>query len=49
MAVPVGNSRSEILAVQPTQNWHGQRLTDALDGAGIGASFCSDKWVRASL
>jgi hypothetical protein len=33
-AVPVGNSRSDILVVQPAQNWHGQRLTDGLDGAG---------------
>ena len=32
--VPVGNSRSDILVVQPTQNWHGQRLPDGLDGAG---------------
>src|SRR5216684_1628089 len=33
-AVPVENSRSDILMVQPTQNWHGQRLTDGLDGRG---------------
>ena len=32
--VPVGNSRSDILVVQAAQNWHGQRLTDGLDGAG---------------
>ena len=32
--VPVGNSRSDILMVQSAQNWHGQRLTDTLDGAG---------------
>jgi hypothetical protein len=30
--VPVGNSRSDILVVQSAQNWHGQRLTDSLDG-----------------
>jgi len=33
-AVPVGNSRSDILVVQPAQHRHGQRLTDALDGTG---------------
>jgi hypothetical protein len=32
--VPVGNSRSDILVVQPTQDGDGQRLTDGLDGAG---------------
>jgi hypothetical protein len=32
--VPVGNSHSYILVVQPAQNWHGQRATDSLDGAG---------------
>jgi hypothetical protein len=32
--VPVGNSRSDILVVQSAQNWHGQRLTDCLDGTG---------------
>jgi hypothetical protein len=32
--VPVGNSRSDMLVVQAAQNWHGQRLTDGLDGAG---------------
>jgi hypothetical protein len=32
-AVPVGNSRSDILVMQPAQNRHGQRLTDSLDGA----------------
>jgi len=32
--VLVGNSRSDILVVQPAQNWHRQRLTDGLDGAG---------------
>jgi hypothetical protein len=30
--VPVGNLRSEILVVQPAQNWHRQRATDGLDG-----------------
>ena len=29
--------------VQPAQNWHGQGLTDTLDGTGIGASFCKDR------
>jgi hypothetical protein len=29
--VPVGNLRPEILAMQPAQNWHGQRATDGLD------------------
>src|SRR6266511_6470006 len=33
MGVPVGNSRSDILVVQPAQNWHGQRLTDSLECA----------------
>ena len=32
--VPVGNSRSDILVMQSAQNWHGQRLTDCLDGTG---------------
>ena len=32
--VVVGNSCSDILVVQAAQNWHGQRLTDGLDGAG---------------
>src|SRR5208337_5206448 len=32
--VPVGNSHSDILVVQPAQDGHGQRLTDGLDGAG---------------
>src|ERR1700687_782646 len=32
--VPVGNSHSYILVVQPAQNWHGHRATDGLDGAG---------------
>src|SRR5262245_15662220 len=31
--VLIGNSRSDILMVQSAQNWHGQRLTDGLDGA----------------
>jgi hypothetical protein len=31
--VPVGNSHSYMLVVQPAQNWHGQRATDGLDGA----------------
>jgi hypothetical protein len=34
MAVPVGNSRSDILVVQSAQNRHGQRLSDSLDGTG---------------
>jgi hypothetical protein len=33
VVVPVGNSRSDILVVQSAQNWHGQRLTDCLDGS----------------
>ena len=32
--VPVGNSRSDILMVQPAQYWHGQRLTEGLDDTG---------------
>ena len=32
--VPVGNSRPDILVVQPTQYWYGQGLTDGLDSAG---------------
>ena len=32
--VPVGNSRSDVLMVQPTQDRDGQRLTNGLDGAG---------------
>jgi cyclophilin family peptidyl-prolyl cis-trans isomerase len=28
---PVGNLCSEILMVQPAQNWHRQRATDSLD------------------
>ena len=36
--------------MQPTQDEHGERLTDGLHGAReTGASFCSDKCVRASL
>jgi hypothetical protein len=30
-AVPVGNLRSEILVVQPAQNWHRQRATGSLN------------------
>ena len=30
--VPVGNLRSEILVMQPAQNWDRQRATDSLDG-----------------
>ena len=33
-AVPVGNSRSDILVVQPTQDGHCKRLTDGVDSAG---------------
>src|SRR5262245_17945001 len=33
-AVPVGNSYSYILMVQPTQYWYGQGPTDGLGGAG---------------
>jgi hypothetical protein len=32
-AVPVGNSHSYILMVQPAQDGHGQRLTDDLHSA----------------
>ena len=32
-AVPVGNSHSYILMVQPAQDGHGQRLTDGLHSA----------------
>ena len=32
--VPVGKSRSDILVMQPTQDRHGERLTDGLHGAG---------------
>jgi hypothetical protein len=31
--VPTGNSRSDILVMQSTQNGHGERLTDCLHGA----------------
>jgi hypothetical protein len=31
--VPVGNSRSDILVMQPAEHRHGERLTDGLDGA----------------
>src|SRR5262245_46397670 len=31
--VPVGNSRSDILVVQPAQDRQSQRLTNSLDGA----------------
>jgi hypothetical protein len=34
LRVLVGNSRSDVLVVQLAQNWHRQRLTDGLDGAG---------------
>jgi hypothetical protein len=30
--VPVGNLCSEILVMQPAQNWDRQRATDSLDG-----------------
>ena len=33
LPVPVGNSRSDILVVQPAQDRQSQRLTDSLDGA----------------
>jgi hypothetical protein len=39
-AVPVGNSHSYILMVQPAQDGHGQRLTDGLHSA-------RDRRVRA--
>jgi putative ABC transport system substrate-binding protein len=32
--VPIGNSRSDILVMQPTQDGHGERLPDRLHGAG---------------
>ena len=31
--VPVGKSRSDILVMQPTQDRHGERLTDGLHSA----------------
>ena len=34
IVVPVGNSRSDVLMVQPTQDRDGPRLTNGLDGAG---------------
>jgi hypothetical protein len=34
VVVPVGNSRPDILVVQPTQYRYGQGLTDGPDGAG---------------
>ena len=32
--VPVGNSRSDILAIQPTQEGYGEHLTDGLRSVG---------------
>ena len=34
IVVPIGNSRSDILVMQPTQDGHGERLPDRLHGAG---------------
>src|ERR1700704_1598783 len=48
-AVPVGNSHSYILMVQSAQNWHGQRATDGLDGAGMSLGECLDQSGQGKL
>ena len=46
--MPVENSHSNILVVQPTQNWYGQRVADCLDGAGDWRVFLHDaiEWAQ---